>query len=351
MDALSWFQAVQPHRAPFVPADVAAGLRRLRWTQIRHSAYATGRECPQRLAIMLATAPPVTSYSVHVLCGTVFHLAFLDPALAAAHAGNARFWQGLFREARARDPQTTFHYRGTPVTWEFVRALCDRFASADRLGIALGELVGRLGVWLQANGFTVEAAEHRLDVDAGHGISFYGTEDLVVRKHNLLGVLDVKTTGLWSPYLEEDGQVAGQSYSVADVQWHSQLRHYDWLRVRAGLLALTYVGLLLPVNLIPYKIGPKKGRPRGEAGILAPAQGDRLRAAYEVDLLTFLRSVSRPEGIYRALPVSYGKPACPGCPYFTSCLADIQSASQAAYLQDAALDYLRTDPSDQEDIV
>lgn len=320
-------------------ALVAKGLTRIRQTQ-----YGMGLRCPA----MLAFSPQVAEQgSIYMLFGSMFHLAFIDSRRARGQGNDPEYYLDLFSELRALDPNTIYQYQGSRLQWSDLQAYARKFADPSYLTMTLGELVARLTDMIMASGHRIVAAEETYTYVDGvpnskYAIAFYGTGDLRTELRNNSYLWDVKTSGLWGPYIDGSSNgIKKQSFETAEIEQHRQLRHYGWLLYLSNQIEVTHQGILSPANLVPYFKGDQKGMIRGLPFFESPSLGPAGRAAYERDLVNFFTSFTNLHGAYRAYPSTFGTPDCPECSYFNACQGDLTSASQRDALSSPQFDYLR----------
>lgn len=337
------FTPPPPPKPTLLPLEVRKTLHRLGLKRIRQSNVAAGRECPNKLVLSIRDQ---TVMSVHALFGSVFHLLFLDIEMTKRRHTDPGFYVELFMIAKAADPHTRYHYRGTELFGKDIKEYGRRFASTSRTGRTLGELAIELHNIMTMNGYDVVAKETPLvyvdGEDSEYPVTLHGTMDLDLYLYGKRVQGDIKSGGLWDVYLEDKGGVKAMSYSPVQVQYHPQLMHYDWLK---GLMVPGYradlYALLFPVNLVPYKDEKRAGERRGLPIVMAPARGAAGIGAYQHDTVAFFKSFTGPHGQYRSMPTNFGSPLCPTCPYFKHCLADTASAGTADALASPEYDYLR----------
>lgn len=314
-------------------------LRLMGLGSIRQSQYGMGRECPQKL--YLSGRVPAERASAYMLFGSVFAKASEAPDEALARCTDEGYYLSLFKQVRAVDPNVVFYHQGNPVDWGMVKSWALMMSTRERLGMTFGELVHTTQEALYAAGIRTLQREERLSYKEGHGdhaLELFGTLDQRGFFHGKPIVLDIKLYGVSSVYLETDGSIKKQSFTPLEMQFHPQLRHYEWLLWKQKREAIDFYGIVAPANLVPYIKGPEKGKARGLPFFFSPTLGTKGRIAYEEDFKRFFSSfVASPP--YRAMPTNFGTVSCPSCPYFNACLGDVSSATQAAALSD--LSYLK----------
>lgn len=334
-----------------LPLDVRRRLHTLGLDEVHQSGLSIARECPNKLH--LQPRQERRTMSIHALCGSVFHLAFLRWHETQLRMADEGYWYDLFTEVRMQDPGTIYTFKGRVIEKRDIKILAHYFTTSELLGISLGQVVLLLHMEVMAKGVEILEGEKRLEYVDAQGqkfpVRFVGTLDLVCAWRGRLLIGDVKTSGLWDPYLaklggdlDETGSVKKQSYDPTQMLFHPQLRHYDWLYYKVTGRKPDAYGLLFPTNLIPYKTGKDVGKPRGEGfPTPVPAMSAKWAKAYEFDTIKLLTSLTSPHGDYRAMPTNFGKPTCPSCPYFSACLGDAEVAAQAVLLAGSEFDYLR----------
>lgn len=330
-------------------------LRRLGLAEFRRTNYDQLRSCPKKL-VLAASKYSQIMMPAHALCGSVFHLAVMDPEQAEGLSRVPSYYLSLFEQVRALDKTTRYHIKGQLLRWEDIKRLANAFASVDAIGITIGSLAARTAAELRVKGLEPIGVERRIELIDGPTairLTLYGTVDQDALFQGRRVKVDYKTTGLWAPFIGEDGQIKGQSMTMNEITFHPQLRYYDWLDYMLGLPTAEFFAVVFPANLIPYKDVKRAGEKRGEVVQVAPVPGafipaDRhtFRASFGVDLLNLLSVFGDPSGRgqYRAMPSVFGKPECPSCPFFQPCLGSAAAARgtlAAQALSGADYDYLR----------
>lgn len=326
-----------PRKATILTDSVRRKLHDRGWTDIHQSQLSQGRECPQRLHFALGKQQ--RTMSCHALLGSMFHRA-IELSLPLSEMSQVEVWIYLMNSIIA-EGNTTYFYRGSPLREADVIDFAHDLVAGRSIGVPVGELVFKVLDNFKQYGITVLAVEQKMTIIDGsqYPVSFTGTLDLLVQWAGKIGVLDCKTSGLWGPLLDGEGSVKKQGYSHEELFSHSQLRHYLWMRSVLGDAHADVIGLLTPSNLVPYKTGAEKGQPRGAMLLTIPAPSKKDVLGYQADVVNFLNRYV--EGPYRAFPTNFGKPLCPGCPYYNGCIKDNLSTNQAAALSHPDLEYLK----------
>lgn len=264
--------------------------------------------------------------SSYALLGSVFHHAVADPDVDE-HGGNRGYWYQLLRQYSDDQSYTRMgndlkeldliHYANSMVSGE---------------GILPAKILAKMvRLEIMGYGWDIRKAEINMrytDVgepgEDGYGeypIVFDGTIDILMsNQEGKLGIVDIKTTGLWDRVIKGKGSIKSQSWGDLQLRHHRQLKHYDWLFNRLHGDRVSAYGLSFPANFVPYKTGPKKGKMRGSGLFLTRADHD-LRV-YEQDIKRQLSIWSLPWGLGKDYPEVWGKTSCPTCKYYMPCMGD-----------------------------
>jgi len=324
-----------------LPYPIRKVLHQRGLVTIRQSAYAAGRECGYKLSLYPKNKEQQSS--VQALCGSVFHLLVENPDEAIKRSADEGYYQYLFKQIRDRDPDTVYMHKGSVVDWVYVKRLALKFSTLETIGIRLGDLAYRTVEYVNKSGIRIVGQERKLVLKDGDAlpVTHTGILDFDATINGQLAHGDLKTTGLWEPYIDDDGgSIKGTSLSDIDVQYHSQLRDYDWLRYRLTGEIVQWHFIVLPANLVPYKDIKRARELRGRPVQMAPTLGLKGILAYEQDRLDFFRSwtAAKPP---RAYPTNWGALSCPYCPFWRACQGDVTSSTDAEAFADPRLDYLR----------
>jgi hypothetical protein len=315
---------------PLLDAKLQRGLVAAGYTEIHQSGLNMGRECPQKLHLSTRHREQ-RSMGLHALFGSVFH-AGIELNESVENMCSMEFWLAVIQQVASRD------------VYRVEQAQLIDYAQDLTVGRSIGksmcELIMETMAELARCGIMINSIEERLVLKSGK-VSFVGTLDMRASMNGEPMIIDVKTSGLWGPVIDQSA-IKKQSYSAEELFCHTQLRHYDWMSYRMGLGKSSVYALLTPANLIPYAkngAGYNKGDKRGSLLHLVPAATDEAIRSYELDVINFLKGYVN--GPYRAYPTNFGKPLCPGCPYYNVCMKDTTSNLQANALEDSQYDYLK----------
>lgn len=331
MDLVSaWASLLKP---TILDEETRAAMVRAGWTTIRQSNVF--QPCPRKLKFIIDEERAYMN--MYPLLGSVFHLAWERRSTGTLRS--QAWWVSLFMECREKDPDTTYCFDGVPVTMPQIRS------AARVMADYLPEIIEAMDDELKRQGIQIIDHEYRVEHDDGitNKVTFQGTLDLRAVRHSVDTVydvgdeysnyntkmserritLDVKSSGLWAPvFAELRGKGAkspkGVSFDIAQIQTHNQLRHYAWLEFISTGQWPDEVGIIVPTNASKYVRGPKKGQPRGPVLYYAPVL-PIVPNTYQEDLVALIRSTVY-GGFYRAMPSTFGKSDCPGCPYYASCI-------------------------------
>lgn len=331
---------------PLLSEQVQNELVRMGLSKFRRSHFDMGRQCPKKLK--LSASQDNGSFGIYYLLGSLFALMVLDPEEARSLARVPSYYLRKFHELREVDPDTKYHLQGTPINHGMLKQLAGLFSERDTLGLPLGEVVARTCEAITQGGVKVISTERPLPLQVGK-VLIHGTVDVEGMMGNLRGKIDMKSYGLWSPYLTEItgrklASIKGTSFSDEQIRWHPQLRFYAWLDWKLHGTHTDFFGLVFPANLLPYKDQKRAGELRGRVMQITMAPPSAFHQEFEDDFVNFLRLFTSPGGQYRSLPGEFGKSACPACPYFKPCLSGLQSLGSTGNEQlasDPALAYLQ----------
>jgi hypothetical protein len=336
--------SIAPVKKPLLPTDVREKMIQLHWTEVHQSGLSKGRECPKRLKFALAEDSERSRRvgSIYMLLGSVFHNAMEFKDQTASFGDTYGYWMDIFAMLMS---DQDYYFNGKLVeesdVVEFSRKLAD---SSTFYGIRTMDIIEQMYVDIDNYGFTVESVEKRMEFKDGFGssaVSFVGTADMILKsKHGPFRCLmDTKTSGLWGPLLGT-GSVKKQSWDMVKIQFHPQLRHYDWMlnKIDPSYEDIQSYGLMFPANLVPYVKGKEAGQARGAVMQMAVKHTYAQRQMYERDMVETITQWVR-HGFYRGQPLGMGfQPACPDCPFFGSCMGSDRMVSTG----EAFKDYLKS---------
>jgi hypothetical protein len=345
------FNVQQPK--PFLlPLDVRQKLHELGWTEIHFSDMSRGSVCAwqQYMDIIMSResgnkmADVRKQVSAYALCGNVMHEAFDNyedtcclQADGVTMLGNDPwYWRQLFKKALAneRNEGVIYTHNGTQVTQDDINLWSDRLASRQTYGITMAEMIRRIRMPMEEQGWQFVDHERVITYVDGEGtdypIVFKGTVDVVAVFRGMVFIFDLKGYGIFRVLFDGKGSVKNVPWTTTQVQYMRQLRHYHWLyHMATDGEPVDGTGLMLPAACIPYKSNGKnhkKGDQRGSPVISAPVLPHRYVMAYQKDLIKQITIWAR-HGFVRDYPTNFGKPICPDyCSYFQACLGDSKNA-------------------------
>ena len=264
------------------------------------------------------------SMSSYALLGSVFHHAVADPDMEI-RGGDRGYWYQLLRQYSEDQEYTR---KGKAISEMDLIDYANSLVSGE--GILPAKILAKM-VRLEIMGFGWDITEAEINMrytDVGeHGedgygkypIVFDGTIDILMsNREGKLGIVDIKTTGLWDRTIKGKGSIKGQSWGDLQLRNHRQLKHYDWLFNKLYGKRVSSYGLSFPANFVPYKTGAKKGQMRGNGLFLTRAEHDL--SVYEQDIKRHLSIWSLPWGLGRDYPEIWGKTSCPTCKYYLPCM-------------------------------
>jgi hypothetical protein len=294
----------QAAKRSFLPTEVELALLKLNMTHFRQSDLSRYRRCPfHYYAVHNATEQRYDS--LHAFLGSTFHKAIYHISDTDLHGDEPEYWVHLMRLVKdEHSDQVLPSHNEMDIAKSFIK------------DYDMANLVSKVHGVLVNKGYIISAQELNLQYRAGK-ILFTGTLDmLVVDRKGRVGILDVKTSGMWDKIIR-NAAVKGQDADIESVSYHTQLSHYKWLLLKAKNINAEFQGILYPVNGIPLtrKSGNKlAGQDRGQ--ILVVANCEQLD--YEQQLTGWLRSIAS-NNFYKAFPEIYGKSDCHKCSVFFSC--------------------------------
>jgi hypothetical protein len=320
------------------------GLHEIGWTDIHQSSLKKWRECHAYLLHEVRNEG-AKRFPVNVLMGSVFHLAVERIDDTREHGGDWGFWYSLFHEVLARDVGVKYMVKGSPITNGHIKTWSAQFTRSDVLGASLQFLSVGIYDAIRARNWKIIATEYSLSFIDGrtYPVRFTGTQDIkVTTPSGAIGILDVKSYGMWGPFVSDDGTPSKQSYDSEQITYAPQLRHYHWMEwVKFPEQKVSFYGIVTPSNLIPYKVGDKKGQPKGDCIFVAPALNESYIRDYQWQVVDSLNHIAN-KVFTKLMPESFGKPSCPTCPHFDVCMADpTASRIKEAVASNPALAYLK----------
>lgn len=310
---------------------------------IHQSGLSTWRECHAKLGFEISSK--VVKHDAPLLLGGVMHEGLADHLLKE-DGGDPDYWIEVFDRVKERDQkraagkEIVYHLNGNLLTKRDIIRWCTDFVSAYKTGILLWKLLVEVKDEIEQRGFMIVHQEFPLSFKVGspYPLRFTGTLDLVLLdEQGREGIADFKMSGLIQAYTR--GEAPNKvSYSKPEIMFHSQLRHYHWMyRLVAPQSQPKFYGVVAPANRIRYKIGEKKGEPKGSCLFFADAMAETFVRDYENQVAEQVKLISN--GVFtKLMPTSFGKPACPDCRYFNSCMNDPTASSLA---NASELDFLR----------
>tara|TARA_R110002110_G_scaffold40266_2_gene128904 strand:+ start:5848 stop:6714 length:867 start_codon:yes stop_codon:yes gene_type:complete len=268
--------------------------------------------------------PPVSAYA---LLGSVFHDAVENMEDLMKRGQERAFWSDtMYRVKGDRD----YTLRGQLMSgWDY-EILIDDLHSGKYVGMRAYDLALMVSSSLMVHGVNVVYRELSLEYTIGteYPITFVGTAD-IVGSDNLGNymLLDLKTSGLWGAVINQKFDIKAQRWSAEQLTYHRQLRHYAWMLYKQKGITVGRYGLINPANAVPYKKGAKAGQLRGDIVSMSSPLVHHLDQ-YEHDLARWVTAFSMPGGLGRDYPEVFGKPSCPRCRYFTSCVGAAPSLTK-----------------------
>lgn len=312
-------------------------------TDIHQSALSTWRRCHAELGFELSSK--TVKHDAPLLLGSVFHEGLSDPLLKE-DGGDPDYWIEVFERVKERDSrraegkEVIYHLNGNLLTRRDIIRWCTDFVSAYKTGILLWKLLVEVKDEIERRGFMIVRQEFPLSFKVGspYPLRFTGTLDLVLlNEQGEEGIGDFKMGGIIQAYTR--GEAPNKvSFSESEILFHPQLRHYHWMyRLVAPLSEPKFYGVVAPANRVRYKIGEKKGEPKGSCLFFGRAMAETFVRDYENQVADQIKLIS--QGVFtKLMPQSFGKPACPDCRYFNSCMNDPTASSLA---NAAELEFLR----------
>ncbi|MBM63698.1 MAG: hypothetical protein CL484_12200 [Acidobacteria bacterium] len=292
-------------------------LHEIGWTRIRQSHIRLAQECGEKLVFTLqGFEPPASAYA---LLGSVFHDAVENMEDLLTRGMHRQFWSDtMYRVKGDRDYTLRGQLMGA---WDY-ETLIDDLHSGKYVGMRAYDLAMIVKSSIMMHGITVVYRELALEYTVGtqYPITFVGTADIVGASGmgNYI-LLDLKTSGLWGALINRKSDIKAQRWSAEQLTHHRQLRHYAWMLHKQKGITIGRYGLINPANAVPYKRGSKEGQARGDVIAMSNPLVHHLDQ-YEHDLARWVTAFSMPGGLGRDYPEVFGKPACPHCKYFSSCV-------------------------------
>jgi len=237
----------------------------------------------------------------------VFHSAAENPGdLSPQH------FLGLFHEARVKDPDTVFKYRGERITQRHV------FHMAKAMADHWPDILEGVDKDMRDFGIIPVGREVRVEVKDGpdYPITTHGTMDI----ETALGFADIKTTGLHDPIISAAFNTRSRSANKVTLQPQFllasfQMRMYSMLfKIKNGVWP-EFIYIIAPANASRYK---KTGERKGKT-VFFSQTNQHLMETFEQDFVALIKGTVE-GGFFRRMPETFGKSDCPTCPYFEPCI-------------------------------
>ena len=326
-------------------------LHAVGYTEVHHTSLSYWRECHATLGFEIGKAERIKD--VRLLLGGVLHKAFERGEDCRTHGRDHMWWQQLFYICRdeqvARDGEkSSYFFNGSTVKGNQITQWSLDFCNPNILGgvTMQGLVVGTLDR-LKTYGYEIAGSELHLSYKDGvvDPIRFDGTVDLklVNRRSGMLGLVDVKSYGIWQAYLDNKAAKA-ERIAAEDVTYLPQNRHYHWLHNRKyPTEEVTFYGLIFPTNLVPYQksgSGYKAVDIKDVPLFMGPALPLSYVRDYEYQMVSWLKLIAD-RHFEKLMPMKYGKVGCPDCPWFKACMKDSTASRTADLFYTNEYNYVR----------